>query len=76
MIDELVHTPGRLNELTFNVFNVSGNGRICEHDVFQVMTFFSDEYHSSQIFLNAFSEDLCMVTRAINFKHLNADLLN
>jgi len=47
MIDELVHTPGRLNELTFNVFNVSGNGRICEHDVFQVMTFFSDEYQSS-----------------------------
>ncbi|CDW89340.1 UNKNOWN [Stylonychia lemnae] len=76
LIDELVHTHGRLGELTFSVLNVSSNGKICEHDVFQVMTFFTDEYHSNQVFMNAFSEDLCIVTRAIGQKHQNAELLN
>ena len=33
-MDALIHTPGRLHDLTFAIYDISGTLSICEHDVF------------------------------------------
>eukprot|EP00347_Sterkiella_histriomuscorum_P002947 403366184 len=81
IVDDMIHginqnfnssssqVNNKLLDLTFSVFDIGSKGRICEHDVFQIMSFFnsSDNYQHS-IFMNAFSDDLSQVARAINWQ--------
>ena len=65
MLDDLLHSPQKIKDFVFSVFDLSSDSRICEHDLFQVMGFFKDEA-STDVFLRAFADDVCVIRRAID----------